>query len=500
MDKKTVIKIRFFLFLLLVCLVFWLLYLAVAPSGQISYQTNFQDNNYFIGPLTPKTRIKTNAQGRIEVIGDPVYFRLRTLRPFQKANLTLEYRPLNPKKTPIIEAGVLADKTVWRYDLQPLDNEIINNLASRWAVISDNSGDMLLQKEKKYFNIQDFLANLPPRDQITLYHYKLEKKFVLPDYASIEQKRIINYPLRGPYQFYTYIKDEPFDFNFVFKDLNQNKDKDPINIQLYYENELIDSRHLDDDGQASDSGVESLPRTASFYLSGLPEGLYKIEVRVNDDIVTQRIETKQSKLAFVNKIWLAEKEQNNIEVFTDTRQIQAKTTNPASLQTIWLGDDELVIDKTYKQFRAFVKPADDSNYAKIKLAKGGLVLTGDGVFAFWPQALINPAFKKVNLNFNAQRQKVNYILAHYQRPQIKPDGWRIARAEFDLTGAYREKNAYNFLISVPGLLAENSDGAGVEIKSARLDLSGRSLAEVIFETTQNLSFRPLKALLLNTYR
>ncbi len=489
MGKKAIIKIRLVGAGLLIGFVIWLLWSATAPSGRASYQSNFCGHNYFISRLTPDSRVKESCSSsgvKIKIIGDPVYFNLRPLRPFQRAKLSLEYRLLNPKKTPIIEAGVLTDKKVWRYDLKPLDNEIINNLSQQWFVVTDSQGAMLLAKEKKFARLADFLANLPPRPQIALYHYDLPAKFSLPNYQPSQQGQIIETALRGPYQIYTYIKGEPLDWQFVFQDLNQNKDSDPVDIYLYFQQTLIDSRHLPDDGIAADNGLSSEPRRLKFYLADLPTGLYKLEIKVNDDIITRRIITKQSKLSWANKIWLSQSQAGSITLFTNSRQVQIKTTDPASLQTVYLGAKPVQIDKTYKQFRFSLKPASSSPLAKIVLRKGGLVLAGAGVFAFQPAAFLDPAFKKVDRDFSPAQTGVSYILAHYRQPQVLANDWRLAAAEFDLSRAYRQNGAYSFLISVPGLLAEKKAGAAIEIKSIKFDLRGKTLKEKLKEFIKRL--------------
>ena len=189
---------------------------------------------------------------------------------------------------------------------------------------------------------------MPKSGEIALYNYKLKQEYVIPGYKANNSDKKIEYALRGPYQFYTYIKNEDLDYKFTFIDLNENTDKDPIELQLYYGDDLIDTRHLQDDGVTTNK--TSNQKTLEFKLQNMPEGAYKLELRANDDIITKKIITKQSKLSFLNKVRIANENKSNINLYTDSKKIQALTTNPGKLQTIKIGEAELSLAETYKQY------------------------------------------------------------------------------------------------------------------------------------------------------
>jgi len=236
---------------------------------------------------------------------------------------------------------------------------------------------------------------------------------------------------------------------------------------LYYNDKLISSRHSDD-GEGT--------REINFKESNLPEGVYKIELRANDDIITKKISTAQSKISFLNKIWLAD-EGKSLSLFTDSQFVNAQTTNPASLQTLRIGDKEINIDKTYKQFSQQI----GGDIKEIKIEKGDIIISGNGVFAFNQENLFNPNFKKVDESFSSQAEGTNYILARYKIPAEGEDGWREASAEFDLSNAYREWNKNSFIISVPGLRADDEIKDSLEIKEIKIELAGRTFLEKLKE-------------------
>lgn len=490
MDFIT--KIRIILWTGLAVLTAWLLSMAVVPTGRVSYVYDFTKPNYFIKKLTPEERLAPLAGGAQAVKGDPVYFALRTQRTFDTARLTIKFR--NPDKLPIIEAGVLVDKKIWRYDTRPLENKVIDELAQSWTMTREGE-TVLLQKEKRYDSIKDFLDKPPAESEIALYNYDWDREYLLPGYEKKEKENIINQPLRGAYQFYTYIKDEDLDFKFSLLDLNQNKDSDPIELKLYYRDQLIDSAELSDDGVREDNGKMSEARELRLREVNLPEGVYKIELVINDDIVTSEIKTKQEKLSFINKIWLMEKKigeslpplnptltfpfvrggEESITLYTDSRTINAQTINPAKLQTITVGSSSLVVSETYRQFSL----SSEGSFNEIKLAKDDTIVSGDGVFSFSSDALINPNLKKVIAGFDSQKERVSYVLADYNFPENAGDGWQTAQAEFNLKNAYREFYKYSFLISIPGLRADDEVNDKIEIGEIRVDLRGTTLLEKI---------------------
>ena len=482
--NKT-IKIRLFLWSVLAAVTFFLVWRAIVPFGQIGYATDFRQENYFIQKLTPAERVEKGEAG-MRLTGDPVYFNLRTPRRFDRAVLTVEYKrskgtefPIGNSVPglafPIIEAGVLVDGMVRNYDLKPLENLIINGLATDWHAVRDN-GVTLLQREKRYDSVADFLGELPPPGEIALYNYSLPTARTLDGYASTTKTLSLTQALRGPYRFYTYLDDEELDFTFSFVDLNLNRDPDPVDINVYYAGAAIDSRRLEDDGITDDTGAKSDRRELELKLARLPAGFYLLEVKANDDIVTKQITTKQQKLSFIGKIALAAEDRTEIALYTDSLAAHFLTADPGKLQTIAIGDDKLELAETYKQYSTRLS----ATTTEINLAKDGVIVAGDGVFSFSPEALVNPDYRKISGALDLDAAGINYVLARYEIP-VEKDGLRTARAEFDLSGVYREFGRYGFIISIPGLKADDEAEDFVEIREIRVELEGKSLWKKVKE-------------------
>jgi len=480
MTINKIIKFRIILFLLLFMSVCFFFYRAIVPSGKIIYTNNFEKENYFLGKLSPSERlIASDKKTENIIIANPVYFNLYTSRTFDKA--ILKYRYKNTAKISLIETGVLVDKNAWRYDLRPVENRLIDQLSLVWNEIREGDETLLIRPETlggeesaSYSNIKDFISNPPSFDKIAAYNYNLNLNYIINNYQPNE---IIaqNIPaLRGAYQFFVYLKNEDLNLDFVFYDLNKNKDPDDFDIRLYFNDELIDSKHIEDDSNISDNGKISQESNFQFKLANLPEGTYKIEVKANNDIITKTIKSPHKKMAFIHKLELFNLGKQDIKFYTDSNLIQATTIFPESLQIVKVNKNNLDINETYKQFEILTDNQNTSS--EILLQKDGLILSGDGVFAFSPYSLINPKIKKADYNLDVNKAGINYIIAKYKTPE-KSGEWSIAEVEVDMAQAYRENGKSSFIISVPTLKQE--DNKELYFDLIEIELSGRGLFDKI---------------------
>lgn len=487
MDKIKKIRIASGGVLALVIFIF--LFLGVVPTGHINYSLDYTDtkkSNYFIGRPTPAERIGTSS-GNLIITGEPIYLSLSTPRRFNQAAVKIRYK--NPDNLPLIETGIMVDKITKQYDLQPIENRTIEQLLYVWDK-SQEDGLILLQKEKKYNNIDSFLSDLPPRKEIGVYNYDLPGQFVIGDYKPSPGERKITHPLRGTYQFYTYVKNEKLDFSFEVTDLNLNKDTDGITIDLYHNGRVVESRRLDDDGIIDDIGRKSPDMGIKISLSDLPEGVYKINFKCNDDIVTQSIVTSQSKIAFINRLWLYEDNlPRQSALRTNSSLIYSQTSNPASLQKILVNGKELEINETYRQFSQAV----DSVLSKIVMEKSDIVISGNGLFSFDDGMFFNPEMTRITGNINPESAGIKYIIARYQ-PLASIDGWRETSAILNLENTYRESRRhlwgdpgkYSMIISVPGLRADDGNDEQIEIDRIDISLAGTSLVDKVKKIYQNI--------------
>lgn len=482
---KALFRPRIIALVLVALLAAVFLYLKVIPFGRISYHRDYSSRLHsgrgFVRGFTPAERVDSTSSRLPRLLGDPVYFSLFTPRTFDRAKVTVIYRDSLSSSTPIIEAGVLVDKLVWRYDLKPLENKIIDRLMFAWPRLEDG-GAMLLQKEKNYASLADFKEDLQagrlkdcpggPTACVATYNYSLDSNFQLADYQKSEPLSL-SQPLRGSHQFYLYLGRESLRLGFDFVILNQDKGADPITINLYSQGKLLASKGLEDGGPADTSGRQE-EKGLSIGPATLAPGVYKVEVKISDDTVIKKITSSVNRLSFINKVWPVSAA-GPLSLYTDSAYLQVKALNPASLGTINFAGHNFSLDQAYEQFLFQV----DSGLAakSIKSSKDDVILENSGVFAFDPASLFNPSFKRVDAFFKTDG--ISYIIADYGQPSEREDGFREASAEFVLKGAYREKGLYSFMISVPGLRAESDQGGYLEIKEIKVELKGRNLWQKI---------------------
>ncbi|PIR92133.1 hypothetical protein COU01_03355 [Candidatus Falkowbacteria bacterium CG10_big_fil_rev_8_21_14_0_10_44_15] len=491
---SLVLKIRFVLYSTLSLIVLFLIYQAVAPAGKIIYSVTPCDSSFFIQQLKPKERVgeieRANCTQRI--IGEPVYFNVNTQRTFNEARVTFVYRDSGQNN--IIEVGLQADERK-NYSLKPLENKIIDRLSrstAGWGTL-EQDGVILLQREPKFKNIDEFLNNLPARNEILAYHYDLPQIKYIEDYQTstglLLPDRIGNRndtpPLRGAYQFYTYIKNEPLNFKFNFSDLNINKDKDDVKIIVYYQNEPIAEKYLADERSGEEQRQRMAAGAVSLNLNDLPEGFYKIAVMADDDIITDNVNTAQTVVSFINRVWLGgQNDKNKTIIYADAPEVTASTLNAASLQTILVNKQELPLAETYRQFSLPTR----QNKTIVQLEISDVIISGAGVFSFGQSSLYNPDYKKMTKISDVDAEKVNYLITTYSpcgesdMSTCRPQGeWKTKTISFDLTKSFRYQNNYSFIISVPGLIAGDEADDYVEIKSINIKLTGKSLWDKIKE-------------------
>jgi len=415
------------------------------------------------------------------LIGDPVYFSLFTPRPFNSAVVTIVYRDHLSSSTPLVELGLLRDKVTRRYELKPLDNKILDTLmaAGGWR----REGETIFwQANGAYADLNAFQADLDagqlkdcssgPNACLAVYNYALTFPYNLPKETTVSPLEL-KQPLRGAEDFYVYVSNNQLRLDFNFVDLNQDKAPDPITVNLYRGGELVNSQFLPDDNPRPASGI-SENKTLSLKETNLSPGVYKVEVKITDDVVIKNLKSSVGKLAFINKVWPVSTN-GDLKLFTDANYLQAKAFTPASLQTLFFAGQDFSLSVPYEQFT--FTSASPAPVKEIKLTKDDVILENNGVFSWSAISLFDPTLKKVDSHF-VLTPAIKYIVAAYQPPS-ENEGWQTAQTEFDLVGAYRENGRYGFLISIPGLRAEDGTGDYLEIKEIKVELTGRTLWQKI---------------------
>ncbi len=480
------LKLRCFLGIVILLLLASFFYLKIVPGGKITYYRDYFQKKSFLSVLngkgfiynfSPIDRTDQNFKDGVSMIGDPLYFSIFTPRTFDKAEITIVYKNKLQIDTPIVEAGVLVDKLVWRYDLKPLSNKTLDYLSLAMNR-QDKDGVLFLQMEKNYDSFLDFQEDLkigqikgctrPLNECLAVYNYTPKYSYHLPNYQK-SLPVVLNKVLRGPHQFYVYLKDEKIHLEFDFFMSPTTSQLSPVEIILSSNNKIITSRSLSSDVLSSEKSQRLILEE-----NNLSAGVYRVEVKVSEDVLIERISSSLNRFVFINKIRLAENE-GPMTFYTDSNYLQIKALSPASRQTISFAGTLFSLEEAYKQFD--FKTESTLPIKEIKLDKGETVLENNGVFSWQEEGLFNPSLKKIDRFFSVS-EKTPYIIAKYNKP-FEQEGIIIATTELDVKHAYREDGKYSFMISVPGLKAEDDINDNLEIYSLEVKLNGRTLWQKI---------------------
>lgn len=486
-------KISLFLILLWLIIAGLIVWFKVLPFGKVSYslkypiKQNLLGGKGFIGLLTPAERVNTQDNSGAKVFADPVYFSIFTPRTFNEAKITVTYEDHLSSSTPIIEAGVLVDNIIWRYQLSSLENKKIASF-SGWNIIS-GSGLTLFQKEKSFTSIDDFLTTLKNnpnnlcqnnlRECLAFYNIKNTDDYLPVENFSGRQKTFkeIDIPLQGAHQFY-FIKPEGknFSFSFDFTDLNLNKDADHVEISIYKDSDKVYFQKIVDDFGAEES---ALVRNFSTLFFWAPEDsgsyLYRLEIKVNDDVVIKKIKEAPGALNAINRIRPLKISAAPLIFYTDSNFIQASVNDPANLQDIDFGAKEFSLSDPYKQFE-FIN--QEKGVKEIRLGKGDIILETDGTFAFTSGSFFNYKFTNIDRHFTLDNN-LQFLLTTNNDNLVLEDDLKQASVILNTKEAYRERGKYNFILSVPGLSLSN-DGY-LLIKEIKVEFIGRTIFDKVKE-------------------
>ncbi len=447
--------------------------LYIVPGGKMVYQQDFSKKHFnFLGgrgffyKMGPEERLADNNK----MIGDPLYFYVRAPRSFSEAIMTIKYKissdSLVKNDYLNIETGILMDKSNWRYNLYPVFNNKLNKIFSTWSVVKDENMT-LAQKNKKFSRLTDFIEH-NDFSKSAFYNYNLNYDYVLPGYQAEIGKTLNISNLQGSYSFYTYIKDENLKVDFSFLNKNNNNTQ-ALSIFVYYQNNLIFDKSL-----TANIFSPDLPVNFNLNLSNLPEGVYKVEIKANDDFLTSNLISYNSKLVFINRVWLSDLS-NGLILWSDKNNFKIKSFSAQCLDKVDINNEIFTVDKIYQQFDFTV--SNKADLYKITSDSCGLLIENNGLFSFTKESFFNPGLNKVAEDTNWDN--IDTVVADYSQP-LESDGYYISKIKMNLQSAVYDTDGYRFIISAPFLKNLSSDEY-VEIKEIKIEFQGKTLMEKIKE-------------------
>jgi hypothetical protein len=433
-------------------------------SGKLIVKKDFDHSSPFIADLLPWQRvagIKQDDQGNYsqEILAQPVYFDLNLPQRFTKGTAEITYKNDLTACPTLLQIGGQASVNDWEYAMKPLENQALDRL--NWPKVTEN-GVVLYEREKKFNTIDEFLNNLPNTKRIAVYNYKLDYDFKIPGYKPTKGLEI-NQTIRGRHVIYTYIDGEPLDFIFIVEDINRHVGADLVDIIVYKKDQQIYSASLPDDGIGDESGKSSGERKIKIAPPDLASGVYKIEIRASDDIFIRNIKTKEHLLAFANRLYLADSDEykdslNGIKtkpmtIYANGYKIMSSAAHQTSEQSILINNlvepnnYEIELAEAHKQYSYF--NLNPGNIVSLYSPKNDILIEGDGLFSFAKESFFNPLLDSFH-GTELEAMGIDYVIANYQSPKIA-DGWKVAKADFDLSQLYWRNNVLRFALSIPDI-------------------------------------------------
>jgi len=472
MNHRHILILRLILWSIPTVILGIVLWHIVIPSGRALYTWTADKQSDQLEKISPAERFVKDGSTYV-IKQSPLYLTVRSPRPFNKVKLTVKYKNLGDSL--IFESGLMAGGKLKNYRLQPLSNELINNLMNdkTWNQIID--GDtILLTKNKKYKDLASFKKNPPAAKNVAVYNYDFFEKIRLATYRS-PNKLIVNAEgLLGKWQAYTYLKNEPFRARILATDFNNDLDRDNLRLVIRdSQNKVVYTfDHLDGNDKEG-SGEENAQEEFTITSDKLPEGMYKLEWQAGNDWVVDKLSTNSSKVSFVGTLRLAALAKP-LTAWIKSPNFTAQTTDPRGLQLISVANDVLNVSEIYKQYSLPVNC--QAKACEVGFKQGAVQVSVNGLLSFSADGLVGPEVKKINSWFDVSDADVKYIVAKYQKP-TNVDDYKVATTEFSLQDAYKENGRYSIMLSAEGRANEFSQG--LEIKEIKVEFIGTSLMDYL---------------------
>lgn len=440
--------------IVLICfVVFFVLFLAgnyFIVSGKKHIVYDFDEKNPYISLFNPLDRVSEiicDDYCYQQLIAEPVYFKLLTGVNINQADILLQYKSIDQ---PIIEMGVKVGESDSAIDLYPVQNKILEKMINepKWHAVSEGN-IYLLQKQKKYDSVDDFLQDIDYEKKIAVYDYDLDYDFKIQNYQADSIKHSYDLYSLGNIGFLTYIENEDLNFDLEFADFDNNENFAVIKI-TDENDELIYEKTVDQ------TFVEEIK------IAGLNNGVYRLQVVADDSFVLKNLQTTNQKLIIDHQVNLMSatdilknfpQEQIVAENFyTVSRRISFMAGNEGGLQNIDIDNQKMPVEQRMS-WHEFSSDLFAEHF--LKITKRGVLINSDGYLAFDKDSYFNPKpynFRAITVPGQAD---FDYILAHYEFPEELDDGWQEKTVTLDLSKAFYEDRQVEMLFSLPQIEKNN---------------------------------------------
>lgn len=458
LDGMRVAKGIIFVFPVAVFLSLLLQYMAW--SGDLALEYDFSKEPTFVSEWYPSDRVtdrltnERNHRSFQEIHGEPVYVDVEVPRAFEWVDMTVTYR--NPEH-PIVNAGIVANKNPWTVEYHPLQNTIIDEALIEWDEPVTEGLTTLLQASdaEQFESVDTFLEQVPDSATVGTYFYNRRYERIQSDYKKQSGELEVPYTLLGTHEFATYIKDEPLHAEFGFVDMNQTAGTDPIKVEVFDGDVLIHEELLDDDG-VTGVGESSAERKLLVHLEGLPEGVYRYNVVVSDDIAITALTTQQHKFVAGGAVHTIDSKRYQgavsgvapkaTRLLTNSPFVDLVAPEPGSLQTVRVNGERVELRSAGKRVH---QVTNTSGLSVVRIPESDVQVLTQGFFAFTEESFFDPDGPLRPMTIEDELADFDYLLYHDYTPP-RADGNRLTQTvPLTLAGLPIDRKNVTFALEAP---------------------------------------------------
>ncbi len=455
----------------------------IDPDGSFEIRHQLADRSPYIDRFLPDERVEVSEDGVVTVAEEPIYIALHLPRTnYETVEVTLEFQPGDQ---PVIELGAIKDIFSQTVDLKPIYHAFLESLD--WNRMEDD-GVTLYQKTKQFTSVEDFLNNLPDRSRIASYRYDLETPFRLPNYTPLNSERNFDVSLRGYHRFVTYIKNESFYLELRAMDMNRTAGRDDLSIVVRNEQkEVVYEQEWKDDGNIDENQL-STTRTIQISQSGLPEGVYTVELITTSDVFWRSIKTNLRYVTFINQLYIGDDvghkaEARSTTFFTNVKYLSTETFHTESPKQMTVAGQLITIPTTHEIIRT---PLAYEGIGESIVSAGGIRLIGEGKFALSADSFFDPDPIKIPASDHVDSSGIDFIITSYKSP-TQAGEWLTQTVEFTVEQMRNQENDATLLLSTP-LVADRAQLPMVNALHLRFKKTPLTTKEVISELRERLPF------------
>ncbi|MBI2629264.1 hypothetical protein HYW74_04220 [Candidatus Pacearchaeota archaeon] len=432
------------------------------------YDIGSEDDNY----LSPLQRVSDKISDKTinyrNITSSLVYFDIPIAEGASEIEIDIKFKDNFPDNSKLILGA--KNQENWSYYFQTIYSPTIEDLMNINSYEEDSPFILIKTNEKaKNYSIKEIFGSgeniggikLATDQNLTV------RKFFIPDYTP--EKFTIDTALRESPNFYVYVKGD-FTVEVEKNDLNWYENPDILEINLYnLNNTLIAKTKIEDDGE-KDKEPDKDDKTVQkgkLEVSNLDEGVYRLELKNNADMIIRKITLNQNKIVLKDKVFLASSSVyfNNIESKSkiyfkaeDSDKLKLITYHPYALnQSIELDNRNIKLKEINKEYLFDILYSD--NLHTLTSKKNDVIVSAPVLFSFSEDSWFDPfnagklAFKD---DINYLEKNADYVLVSYKPVINQDENWRIAKVRFNLSGLYIKDNKLNMVFNLPHLNENNN--------------------------------------------